>query len=155
MELNSIKYDNFIRNDLGILLEDEQLNIHRVMWYQHDRCPAHYGRRVTATLNEIFPNRWIGHNGPISWPARSSDITPLDFFLWRTLKNIVYQKADHTEKYEATNYCNMCDNQSASVKKCTGIDCSVALMQTDITSNTFDVRIIVLFLYLMTNDFLS
>jgi len=33
-------------------------------------------------------------------------------------------------------------------------DCSVALMQTDITSNTFDVRIIVLFLYLMTNDFL-
>jgi len=33
-------------------------------------------------------------------------------------------------------------------------DCSVALMQTDITSNTFDVRIIVLFLYLMTNDLL-
>lgn len=31
--LNSIKYDNFIfiRNDLGILLEDVQLNIHREM----------------------------------------------------------------------------------------------------------------------------
>jgi len=25
--------------------------------------------------------------------------------------------ANHTEKYEATNYCSMCDNQSASVKK--------------------------------------
>jgi len=34
---------NFIRNDFGILLEDVQLNIHRVMWYQHDGCPAHYG----------------------------------------------------------------------------------------------------------------
>jgi len=34
------------------------------------------------------------------------------------------------------------------------LNCSVALMQTDITSNTFDVRIIVLFLYLMTNDLL-
>jgi len=37
--------------------------------------PLYYGRRVTATLNEIFPNRWIG-----CWPARSPDITPLDFF---------------------------------------------------------------------------
>jgi len=27
MEHLSIKYDNFIRNDLGILLEDVQLNI--------------------------------------------------------------------------------------------------------------------------------
>jgi len=36
--LNSIiKYDNFIRNDLEILLEDVQLNIRRVMWYQHAR----------------------------------------------------------------------------------------------------------------------
>jgi len=29
--LNSIKYDNFIRNDLGILLKDVQLNIRRIM----------------------------------------------------------------------------------------------------------------------------
>jgi len=29
--LNNIKYDNFIRNDLEILLEDVQLNICRVM----------------------------------------------------------------------------------------------------------------------------
>jgi len=83
--LNSIKYDNFIHNDLGILLEDVQLNIRRVMWYQHDGCPAHYGHRIT--LNEIFSNRWIGRGGP----ARSHDIIPLDFFLWGTLKNIVYQ----------------------------------------------------------------
>jgi len=49
---------------------------------------------------------------------------------------------------------SMCDNQSASVKKCTLLelnDCNVVLiMQTD----TFDVRIVVLFLYLLTNDLL-
>jgi len=60
-------------------------------------------------------------------------------------------------KYEATNYCSMCDNQSASVKKCASVierlQCCIAVIQTDITSNTFDIRII-LFLYLMTNDFL-
>jgi len=73
-------------NDLGILLEDVQLNIHRIMWYQYDGCLAHYGHRITSTLNEIFSNRWIGRDRPISWPARSPDITPLDLFLWGTLK---------------------------------------------------------------------
>jgi len=33
MGFNSIKYDNFMRNDFGILLEDVQSNIRRVMWY--------------------------------------------------------------------------------------------------------------------------
>ncbi|EZA51886.1 hypothetical protein X777_09189, partial [Ooceraea biroi] len=31
-------------------------------------------------LNESFPDRWIGRGGRISWPARSPDLTPLDFF---------------------------------------------------------------------------
>jgi hypothetical protein len=35
--------------------------------------------------------RWVGRNGPIPWPLRSSDLTPLDFFLWGYVKNIVYQ----------------------------------------------------------------
>ena len=42
------------------------------------------------TLNEVFPNRWIGRGGPISWPPRSPDITPLDYFLWGYVKSKVY-----------------------------------------------------------------
>jgi hypothetical protein len=34
---------------------------------------------------------WIGRGGPITWPPRSSDLTPLDFFLWGYVKNIVYK----------------------------------------------------------------
>ncbi|EZA48500.1 hypothetical protein X777_12995, partial [Ooceraea biroi] len=41
-------------------------------------------------LNESFPDRWIGRGGRISWPARSPDLTPLDFFLWGHLKNEVF-----------------------------------------------------------------
>ncbi|EZA60089.1 hypothetical protein X777_13914, partial [Ooceraea biroi] len=40
-------------------------------------------------LNESFPDRWTGRGGRISWPARSPDLTPLDFFLWRHLKHEV------------------------------------------------------------------
>jgi len=41
-------------------------------------------------LDATFPNRWIGSDGPTAWPPRSPDITPLDFFLWRYVKDKVF-----------------------------------------------------------------
>lgn len=44
-------------------------------------------------LNKKYPNRCIGHNGPIIvGPAGSPDLTSLDIFLWRKLKEEVYQQ---------------------------------------------------------------
>ncbi|GFW92263.1 uncharacterized protein TNCV_3541491 [Trichonephila clavipes] len=37
-----------------------------------------------------YPRRWIGPGGPANWPARSPDLSCLDFFLWRHMKNLVY-----------------------------------------------------------------
>jgi len=85
------------------------------MWYQQDGCPLHYGRRVTATLNKIFPNRWIGRGGSISWSACSPDITPLD--LWRTLKNIVYQEVLTTPKNMKQRIIVACATISPQVLK--------------------------------------
>jgi len=31
----------------------------------------------------MYPNRWIGRGEPQNWPARSPDLTPLEFFLWK------------------------------------------------------------------------
>ena len=45
---------------------------------------------VRAHLDEVVLNRWIGRGGPTSWPARSPDLTPLDFFLWGAIKERVY-----------------------------------------------------------------
>jgi len=41
-------------------------------------------------LNAKFPNRWTGRDGPTPWPPRSPDITPLDFSLWRYVKDKVF-----------------------------------------------------------------
>ena len=49
--------------------------------FQLDGAPPHWGLHVRASLDEEFPNRWIGRGGPIPWPPRSPDVTPLDFFL--------------------------------------------------------------------------
>ena len=59
--------------------------------FQQDGAPPHWGLIVRDFLNETFPNRWIGRNGPAPWPPRSPDITPLDFFLWGYVKDRVYR----------------------------------------------------------------
>ena len=60
--------------------------------FQQDGAPLHWGLIVRDFLNETFPNRWIGRNGPTPWPPRSPDIIPLDFFLWGYVKDRVYRK---------------------------------------------------------------
>ena len=41
-------------------------------------------------LDATFPNWWIGTDGPTPWPPRSPDISHLDFFLWRYVKDKVF-----------------------------------------------------------------
>lgn len=35
-----------------------------------------------ALFDNIYANRLIGRGRPVRWPARSSDLTKPDFFLW-------------------------------------------------------------------------
>ena len=58
--------------------------------FQQDGAPPHWGLAVRQLLNDTFPDRWIGRDGPILWPLRFPDITPSDFFLWGYVKDIVY-----------------------------------------------------------------
>ena len=51
------------------------------MYFQHDGAPPHYTNRVRELLNELLPNRWLGRGGPVAWPPRSTDLTPLDYYL--------------------------------------------------------------------------
>jgi hypothetical protein len=50
--------------------------------FQQDGAPPHWGLIVRECLDRVFPGRWIGRGGPVSWPPRSPDLTPPDFFLW-------------------------------------------------------------------------
>lgn len=80
--LNGQRYLNFLRNVLPGLLDDANvpLNIRQNIWFHQDGAPPHNAIIVTNYLNNTFRNSWIGTNGPIKWPARSPDLTPLDFF---------------------------------------------------------------------------
>lgn len=89
--LTGDQYFNFLQNELQGLLEDVPLNIIMQMYYQQDGAPAHFARQVRQHLDERFPGRWIGRGGPISWPPRSPDLTPLDYCLWGWFKEEVYK----------------------------------------------------------------
>lgn len=80
---------NFLRNDLPLLLEDVPLLTRRNMYFQLDGAPAHYALTVREYLNENY-RRWIGRGGPVAWPPRSPDLTPLDYYFWGYMKQKVY-----------------------------------------------------------------
>jgi hypothetical protein len=49
--------------------------------FHQDGAPPNWARVAPEFLDIHFPGRWAGRDGPIPWPPRSPDITPLDFFL--------------------------------------------------------------------------
>ncbi|KAJ4449283.1 hypothetical protein ANN_00681 [Periplaneta americana] len=47
--------------------------------FQQAGAPLHH-QQVREFLGEKFPDGWIGRRGPLAWPPRSPDVTPLDLF---------------------------------------------------------------------------
>ena len=63
---------------------------HNDLWYQQDGAPPHNSLNVSNILYRLFEDRWLAINGPHLWPPRSPDLTPLDYYVWGRIKNIVY-----------------------------------------------------------------
>ncbi|GFV44736.1 transposable element Tcb1 transposase [Trichonephila clavipes] len=80
-----------------------ELNDHDVqeLWFQRDGATCHTARATIDLLKDTFGDRLISHFGPVNWPPRSCDLTPLDYFLWGYVKSLVYadkpQTLDHSE----------------------------------------------------------
>ncbi|GFV56234.1 transposable element Tc3 transposase [Trichonephila clavipes] len=80
-----------------------ELNNHDVqeLCFQQDGATCHTARATTDLLKDTFGDRLISRFGPVNWPPRSCDLTPLDYFLWRYVKSLVYadkpQTLDHLE----------------------------------------------------------
>jgi hypothetical protein len=72
------------------VLDDVPLQLQVGVRFMHDGAPPHFSRIARQYLNDHFPGKWIGHKGPVAWPARSPDLNPIDFELWGHVKNEVY-----------------------------------------------------------------
>ncbi|GFT10507.1 transposable element Tcb1 transposase [Trichonephila clavipes] len=69
-----------------------ELNNHDVqeLWFQQDGTTCHIARATIDLLKDTFGDRLISRFGPVNWPPRSCDLTPLDYFMWGYVKALVY-----------------------------------------------------------------
>ncbi|GFW73075.1 heat shock 70kDa protein 8 [Trichonephila clavipes] len=71
------------------------------LWFQQDGATCHTVRATIDLLKDTLGDRLISRFGPVNWPPRSCDLTPLDYFLWGYVKSLVYadkpQTLDHLE----------------------------------------------------------
>lgn len=83
--VNSQNYLQLLQTELWPKIKNQSC------YFQQDGAPPHYAICVRNWLNEHLPGKWIGRRGPTEFPARSPDLTPMDFFLWGVLKDSVYR----------------------------------------------------------------
>ena len=94
--LNLARYFQLLINDIQQLIEDQvpQIELQYLVW-QQDGAPYHRSQEINNYLSNRY-QYWIGENGNLGWPPRSPDLTPMDYFLWGTLKEIVYKQKPTT-----------------------------------------------------------
>ncbi|GFT21567.1 transposable element Tc1 transposase [Trichonephila clavipes] len=64
--------------------------------FQQDGTTCHTARATIDLLKDTFGDRIISRFGPVNWPPRSCDLTPLDYFLWGYVKSLVYADKPQT-----------------------------------------------------------
>ncbi|GFV66821.1 putative DD41D transposase [Trichonephila clavipes] len=76
-----------------------ELNYHDVQepWLQQDGATCHTALvPQSILLKDTFGDHLISRFGPVNWPPRSCDLTPLDYFLWGYVKSLVYADKPQT-----------------------------------------------------------
>ncbi|GFV76253.1 transposable element Tc3 transposase [Trichonephila clavipes] len=118
-----------------------ELNNHDVqeLWFQQDGETCHTARATIDLLKDTFGDRLISRFGPVNWPARSCDLTPLDYFLWGYVKgvsgsNLVPRKIRCVDKIDEGLICRaqrflVDDGDSSSSAILVTKDCQVIYSQ--------------------------
>ncbi|GFU79255.1 uncharacterized protein TNCV_2137781 [Trichonephila clavipes] len=73
------------------------------LWFQQDGTTYHTARAAIDLLKDTFGDRLISRFGPVNWPPRSCDLTPLDYFLWCYVKSLVYADKPQSPDYLEDN----------------------------------------------------
>ena len=78
--------NEFLWRELGDMHVDH-------VYFQQDGTTCRTDGETIGLLHGKFQGRVVSRNGDYNWPPRSSDLTPLFFFLWGYVKDKVYADA--------------------------------------------------------------
>lgn len=94
--LTAQTYLQILRQQIEPLVDNLPLRDLRNIYFQQDGAPPHNAAIVSNFLAYNFGNNWIANQGPNRWPARSPDLTPMDFYFWGRLKDIIFKLPTNT-----------------------------------------------------------
>lgn len=94
--LNEEMYWNLLLHDLPRILHEVKRARRQRIVYQDDGAVGYYSLDVQNWLNENYQT-WIGRGRTVSWPARSPDLIPMDFFVWGLMKQEVHSTPVNSE----------------------------------------------------------
>lgn len=87
-------YLEWIKN-LGGITHLDTIDINE-LWFQQDGASCHSTAETLTLLHVRFANRLISFRGNQNLPAKSSDLTPYDFFLRGFVKSQMYERKPYT-----------------------------------------------------------
>ena len=69
------------------------------IWFQQNGATCHTAKATLDVLRHVFEDRIISRRSDDVWPPRSCDLTPLDYYLWDSVKDKCY--ADKSQTIDA------------------------------------------------------
>ena len=57
------------------------------IWFQQDGVMCHTAEASLEVLRPVCEDRITNRRADVIWPSRSCDLTPLDYYLWATVKD--------------------------------------------------------------------
>lgn len=95
--LNGERFLDFLQHSLPLLLDHLNQEQRDCLIFQQDGATPHFTAEVRHWLTLNYPT-WIGRGGTVAWPARSPDLSPMDFCVWGWMKQKVYSAPINTEQ---------------------------------------------------------
>ncbi|GFU12842.1 RNA-directed DNA polymerase from mobile element jockey [Trichonephila clavipes] len=102
--VNGVRYRAMIINFFIPELKNHDV---QELWFQQDGATYHTARATIDLLKDTFGDRLISRFGPVNWPPRSCDLSPLDYFLWGYVTSLVYANKPQTLDHLEDNICNV------------------------------------------------
>ena len=68
-------------------IEEEDI---RNIWFQQNGNTCHTGEATLDALRPVFEDHIISRRADVVWPARSCELTLLDYYLWSAVKDKCY-----------------------------------------------------------------
>lgn len=87
-------------SNIGTAVDDLPPDVSLSHYLREGGSPVHNAVVTQTHLTIRFENKWIGYSGPVAWPARSPDMTPLGYLLWGLSRQSIKNNHNTTEELQ-------------------------------------------------------